>query len=117
MSYKGTTFVHKESTKLKIRDSLQGNVPWNKDSRHIYIENEKHPQWKGDNASYTAIHAWVYRHFGKADKCENCTNKDHKRFEWANISGEYKRVREDWKMLCSKCHANEHKNWEKRWHV
>lgn len=27
-----------------------------------------------------------------------------KRYEWANISGEYKRDRSDWVMLCPSCH-------------
>src|SRR3990167_9488287 len=59
---------------------------------------------------------WVRLHFGKANKCEEPTciypRKDWdgrlmekpKRYEWANISGKYKRERSDWETLCPSCH-------------
>lgn len=54
---------------------------------------------------YSATHKWVYKNLGKASekKCFNC-NKFHKRMEWANISGKYKRDFKDWKVLCNPCH-------------
>jgi len=62
--------------------------------------------WKGDDASYFAKHMWILKHYGKANKCENpnCKCKNPKRFEWANISGQYKRGRDDYMMLCPSCH-------------
>jgi len=63
-------------------------------------------QWKGDDVGYMALHSWVSRHFGKPSECEMCDTKTAKRFEWANISGEYKREREDFMRLCKKCHNN-----------
>lgn len=77
---------------------------------------KKHWFWKGDKAGYSSIHSWVRRHFGKANRCENkeCfyprKNWDGKImekpkiYEWSNISGKYKRQREDWEMLCPSCH-------------
>lgn len=65
---------------------------------------EKNIQWKGDKASYSAIHHWVNTNFGRIMSCEDCGNTSLKRYEWANISGEYKRERSDWKRLCRKCH-------------
>lgn len=64
---------------------------------------------KGENASYSAIHTWVKGVFGKATHCENCgakhIPKGKKRFfEWANISGKYKRDITDWWQLCIICH-------------
>jgi len=85
-------------------------------------KGEKHHMWKGENASYAAKHIWVNSHFGKANKCENPPCKyprknwdgkimdKPKRYEWANISGEYKRKRDDWKMLCPSCHRTKDKN-------
>lgn len=78
---------------------------------------EKNFSWKGTKANYTAKHMWIRRWWGKANHCENknCfypkpkdkwgrTLKAPKRFDWANISGTYKRERNDWKQLCPSCH-------------
>ena len=66
---------------------------------------EKHPNWKGEKVGYHGIHKRMVARYGKANRCEdeNCDGVS-KRFEWANISGEYKWERNDWKMLCKKCH-------------
>ena len=55
-------------------------------------------------AKYEATHQWVWRNFGKANHCEHCTGEGAKAYHWANISGEYRRIREDWKQLCVRCH-------------
>ena len=58
---------------------------------------------------------WVYAHYGKAQKCENqgCVypRKNSKgrllvnpKYNWANVSGEYKRDISDWIQLCASCH-------------
>jgi hypothetical protein len=62
--------------------------------------------WKGVKAGYVAKHSWIKKHCGKAHKCENeeCLYKNPKRYEWANVSGEYRREREDYMMLCPSCH-------------
>lgn len=62
--------------------------------------------WKGEKAKYPQKHAWIRKHWGSANKCESldCKGKSNT-FDWANLSGEYLRIREDWKMLCRSCHA------------
>lgn len=74
--------------------------------------------WKGQKVSYRSLHKWVERQRGKANHCEECgrnrapilgaTGKALKGtvsyFQWANISHQYKRILEDWKQLCYKCH-------------
>jgi hypothetical protein len=60
--------------------------------------------WKGDNASYAAIHMWVRAHYGTPRSCELCKTTDRKMYHWSNISGEYKRERSDWQRLCVPCH-------------
>jgi len=82
-------------------------------SRKCQTEGNKRTQfgknlynWKGKNASYEVIHMWVARWFGKPNKCEKCNNDNlnHTQYNWANISGKYKREKSDWKRLCMKCH-------------
>ena len=81
---------HSESSLIKICVSLRNN----------------RRRWKGDLASYQAKHMWIINHYGHADRCENkeCTFKEPKRFEWANVSGKLKRNRDDYLMLCCSCH-------------
>lgn len=74
-------------------------------------------EWKGDEVGYWGLHAWVYKHLGKAMRCDykNCvyprTNSRGvtylfpKAFHWANISHEYKRDLKDWIQLCVSCHS------------
>lgn len=80
------------------------------------LSGKDSPNWKGDKVGYEALHGWIKRTYGKANKCEeieciyprkNMRGKmmlKPKRYEWSNISGLYKRDREDWRMLCPSCH-------------
>ncbi len=65
---------------------------------------EENNKWKGDKVGYHALHNWVARQLGKPSKCEHCSDTTAKRYEWANISREYKRDISDWVRLCSSCH-------------
>ena len=66
---------------------------------------EGSPHWKGDEVGYYGLHDWVTRHQGQPVGCEECGTDDPvKRYEWANISGEYRRDRSDFRRLCKKCH-------------
>lgn len=65
---------------------------------------DKHRNWKGEEVGYDALHTWVVRWNGKAIKCEHCKRTDRKKYEWANISREYKRDLQDWIQLCTSCH-------------
>lgn len=62
-------------------------------------------RWKGDKASYVAKHMWLTANYPKTE-CEECGAKPPavSRLEWANISGEYKRERSDYRCLCPSCH-------------
>jgi hypothetical protein len=107
---KGLKFIYKP------RPNAIGRIAWNKGIKLPKLSGKRSSVWKGDNAGYGAKHIWIVAHFGKASKCENPNcfypRKDMrgyimekpKRFEWANISGKYKRRRNDWKELCPSCH-------------
>lgn len=55
---------------------------------------------------YWAVHQWMAYNYKKTGTCESCglSNLKGKKIHWANISGHYKRARNDWKELCAKCH-------------
>jgi len=53
------------------------------------------------------IHNWLKNNYGKANKCEFCKIKNSKRYEWAKLKDkEYDFKRENFIMLCCKCHRN-----------
>lgn len=58
----------------------------------------------GTTSEYRAIHYWVERRLGCPRKCNNCNSTDAKKYEWANISGGYKKEMSDWERLCTSCH-------------
>ena len=66
---------------------------------------DKSNAWVGDEAGYSAVHMWLTQHYTK-ESCDHCNKplEELSRLEWANISGEYKRDREDYLCLCPSCH-------------
>jgi len=68
------------------------------------ILGENHPNWKGDNVGYGGVHDWIREKYGTPSLCDKCGDTNSKRYEWANITGEYTRDRKNWQRLCVKCH-------------
>jgi hypothetical protein len=67
--------------------------------------------WKGNEAKYRSIHAWVQRNKQKPNKCENCGLNS--KLEWAyedhfarRNGKSYKRDLNLFHALCRKCHIN-----------
>lgn len=59
--------------------------------------------WKGDNATYAALHYRVVSQRGRPQKCDVCgTDKSTTIYDWACI-GDYKKV-DDYKRMCRSCH-------------
>lgn len=55
---------------------------------------------------YHAIHKWLYRHYGKANRCTNpdCPGTS-RRYHWAKLDGAaYEHNRQNFTMLCAQCH-------------
>ena len=68
---------------------------------------EQHPRYKDvTELGYRGVHSRIVKLYGKADHCENldCTHPDYHRFEWANLTNEVSRERDNWAMLCVFCH-------------
>ena len=57
-----------------------------------------------DKVSYRTLHNWIVKNYGKTNRCEICDGRKAKMFDWHNLSGNYKRERDDWQMLCRSCH-------------
>ena len=68
------------------------------------LKGDKSPLWKGDAIGISGVHYWMKKNFGMPSLCENCGTAKAGCFDWANISGQYKRDRSDWKRLCRSCH-------------
>lgn len=60
--------------------------------------------WKGDKAGYAALHYRVERVRGKPQQCEVCKATRKQKYEWANLTGNYKDPK-DYKRMCCSCHA------------
>lgn len=52
-------------------------------------EGSNNQHWKGDNASYKAIHLWVRAHLPKPELCPACNLRPPR--EVANLDGQYNR--------------------------
>lgn len=102
----------------QMRESHKGQKAWNKGLKGCYKQSKEtiakrvskmmesnNPSWKGDKVGYGGVHEWIRNKYGKAIHCENkkCPGKSEV-FEWANISGNYKRDRKDFLSLCRSCH-------------
>jgi hypothetical protein len=103
-----------EQHKLNMSLSMKGRTPWNKGKTNVYskqtldkisesLRGKKNWNWK-ENVSYNRLHDWVREEKGKAQECENCNTSQSPRFEWANLSGEYKKDLDDFVSLCVNCH-------------
>ena len=81
-----------------------GHKTWNKGKQHMAESNN--PLWKGDAVGYHALHRWVTRKLGQPTTCARCNkqNLSKQKIHWANKTGRYCRVLDDWIRLCSSCH-------------
>lgn len=104
---------HSQETRAKMSAAKKGITPINfaqflaKAHATPKLTGEANPIWKGDSVGYSALHAWVRRKLGTPNLCGRCNTTTAKRYEWANISGEYKRDLSDWIRLCTSCHRKE----------
>lgn len=64
---------------------------------------EKNHAWKGDGASYQALHVRLYKRFGKPSQCSVCGTKEAPAFDYANLTGNYTDL-SDYAPMCRSCH-------------
>lgn len=78
-------------------------------------KGENSPSWKGDKVGYFGLHYRISNLLGKPNFCELCKRTDKSRYEWANVSKEYKSDLSDWIRLCTSCHQKYDKTGVKSW--
>lgn len=81
-----------ERTKRKISRTMRSGM----------MRSERHPQWTGDEVSYSGLHKWVGRNKERTGACTFCNFRG--RTDFANISGLYLRDLDDYIELCRRCH-------------
>ena len=60
--------------------------------------------WRGDDASYAALHKRVEAARGRPTYCSQCGTQDPDRtYDWANLTGKYAVVA-DYARMCRSCH-------------
>lgn len=63
--------------------------------------------WRGDQASYRALHGWLCIHHPKKQRCEEC-GRSARKTDYALIPGRsYTRNRGDYRELCHPCHMRQ----------
>ena len=102
-------YIREVNNLLEVRKKIS-------DSHRKRVLEGKNHKWKGEEASYVAIHIYIKNYFGTAIKCENknCSYPRYnskgvliekpKRYEWASMTTKPTRNIEDYKQLCPSCH-------------
>ena len=70
------------------------------------LSGKNNPNWKGVDVGYHALHQWIKYNYGSPMFCEQCKCSNRTMYHWANLSGQYRRDRDDWKRMCVPCHKN-----------
>jgi len=93
--------TNKTSFKMGHKFIAGGEKGWFKSGVKNNVE-EKHPHWKGECASYSSKHKWIYRHKKYPKRCVDC--KKIKKLQWSNVDHKYRRNLKDYKARCCSCH-------------
>lgn len=96
--HRGSPWLEKH--KMKKGSQLGEKTRFKKGERRGF----KNINWKGDEVGYFALHQWITYNYGKPRFCEECKCSNRVMYHWANLSGDYKRDRNDWKRMCVPCH-------------
>lgn len=64
----------------------------------------KNTSWRGDNATYAALHYRVTNLRGSPQHCEECGTEEASGYEWASLTKNYADPY-DYRRLCRSCHS------------
>lgn len=88
-------FVKTAEHRKHIGDALRGKP-------NLKNRGSHNGNWVGEKITYNGLHTWVRRHKTLLEICELCRKK--KAYDFANISGAYKRDVNDFVCVCRSCH-------------
>ena len=60
--------------------------------------------WTGDAVGYQGVHRWINIVAGQPSHCVHCKTTEDRKYQWANVSGKYRRDINDFIRLCVPCH-------------
>lgn len=80
------------------RNGIKPRIAAKRDQR-----GAKNSSWKGDQASYQALHLRLYSTRGRPFPCSVCGTMTAKAYDWANLTGNYQDI-EDFAAMCRSCH-------------
>lgn len=83
---------------------IKSRVPFKRNQ--LGVNNDS---WKGNKATYAALHHRVEKARGKPKICMACGTQEAKRFEWCNLTGRYDDIN-DYMRMCIPCHRKYDKN-------
>ena len=86
----------------RVQTILERYLPERRPAAKRHQTGEANHSWKGDAASYQALHLRVEAARGKPQRCSRCAATEG-RMEWANLTGEYQDVT-DYARMCVSCH-------------
>jgi len=100
--------IHQELCKDCWVKSIQGQVRVVHNKPHTKEAKKKISQKKQKTQlTYEGIHNWLRRDYGVAKECRNKLCKGtSKKYNWANITGEYKKDLSHYTQLCTSCHIS-----------
>ena len=87
---------------FRVQTILERHLPSLRPAIKRRQQGADNSSWKGDDASYGALHLRVVAARGKPSQCSWCERTEG-RFEWANLTGEYADIW-DYARLCVSCH-------------
>lgn len=100
--FKSVKSVYQIISREVVRDGITGIFSKN---THPTKDEYENPDFVPEGVN--TIHKWLYKNYGKADRCENkknCTKKS-KYFHWSLLHGKnHARTRDHYWRLCSSCH-------------
>jgi hypothetical protein len=101
---------HSKKTREKMRVSA---LTRNDVNRILALpRGEGHPMWTKEPNKLT-LHKRIWRKYGAAKK-RKCLKCSKQAMDWANITGKYTDLIEDYAPLCRSCHVKLDKNWIKK---
>lgn len=90
-------------SKWAVLGHLRGRTNGKGTGNYKHKSGPENHMWKGNLASYSAIHIWARENIPLTDVCQLCGKPG--KLDHANISGEYIRDKGDFICVCRKCHT------------